>query len=350
MVNINYKEIFVKNQKFFIALVLLVAFSLMFNFLACSKSSKSDGGSSGSKGESISGFAGSGGSETIKLKIIGMPGQLESISVHFFEKEKYGSEEEATWVQGKIVNGSVELDLHDPYDEDVPWTKAGDYYIEFRYQPFKYGMIYRYTDGKTLKDLGFNNVKDAKDSQDKRFPTYSLKGGENTLDWGKQVLRIGNDTTLDGSEGIKIALTGSGGGGYDVTYTFYLYDELESYSGRYERAVSGRRGPVAKGSSSESNDLGDFINIYLYELKNFDEDKTKPFTKPGTYYLGVKLGKEHERDYYTGGKTFQELGINASSWVLDSEYRKFPQYKLELTGNTLDMNQIKSIRGDQGYN
>ena len=97
-------------------------------------------------------------------------------------------------------------------------------------------------------------------------------------------------------------------------------------------------------------DVHNALDIYLYELKGSFPDESKPWTKPGMYYIGVSLGVDYYQYYYTEGKTLEELGINAKGLVPKSEYGKLPMYKLELMGNTLDYEQITFRQMDRGGN
>ena len=316
-------------------------------FAACSKSSKdgekSDPGISSNKdisdssGISSSGTSGKG----IMLKVTGIPSEYNDGFLDFllFDKDQYASDGyPAAGALGEIHNGSVELNLHDINDRSKKWTKPGDYYIHFEFPGvYEDGVYYRYTNGKTLKELGFDNLSSAK-GLDTKYPTYSLKNTGNTINFAKQILRLDSNSTI-GEPGIKITIVGIDNNYYPGTmFAISLYDNLDNFYNN--------RNPVAAGRLISKENL----NVYLYELKGLYPDETKPWTKPGMYYLGIDLGGLHEQYYYTAGKTPNELGINSAGLVPKSQYEKLPKYKLELTGNTIDFNHIIARQGDRGVN
>jgi len=360
------KEYSMKKQRLFVAFVLLGAFALIISLPTCSKSSK--GGSDSNNdtktersGEGISVSDGgskteSSGGKSIKLQVTGIPEKYngEIIEFCFFGIDRYGWNGETSiqrpvaLADGEISKGRVDLDLHDVDDNDISWAKPCDYYIEAYFlSVYEEEVYYHYTNGKTLKDLGFDTMLEAK-GQNKKYPTYNLKTSGNTIDWEKQILKLDKNSTI-GTPGIKITFKQIGENyPVGVVHVIFLYDSLEKFSNENKDVELAQREPVAVGSASVPTYGRDF-DIYLYELTGGKVDEKKPWTKPGVYYLGVGLGGEHSLYYYTGGKTFEELGIEEYI-VPKSKYGKLPMYKLELTGNTIDYGQIEYRHMDQGFN
>lgn len=108
-----------KNQKFFIA-ILLIIFS--FSFMACSKSSK------GANSSSVEGPSSSSSSDSLMISVTGIPDGNDGLNLQLILLESYNSDDYIAYAHGEIKNNRADMFLYD-CDDYLPWTKLGKYYI-----------------------------------------------------------------------------------------------------------------------------------------------------------------------------------------------------------------------------
>ena len=307
-----------KNQRSSFYLLLLVAFTFLVSIIMCSKSTNSEKNNNSESSNSIN----NSGGEGLMITVTGIPEECNEGNLYLALKSKKESDIVAI-ANGLISNGKADMYLYDFKDDEIAWKKAGKYYISISLPP-----VYN----------------------DSEFEEFNLKTTGNifeykSIDVGTSTISVGSSSA---GQGIKINFVQIGSHDYITgeQYSISLYDSLEKYSNENEQVVWGQREPIAFGRAFPSYD-GSSFEIYLYELKDVYEDKEKPWKKTGNYYLSVDLGERSYRYYYTGGKTLEELGIKKENHVVKSDYSKFPMYKLELTGNSIDFSQIKAKQMDR---
>jgi len=190
-----------KNLKIISILLVLI---LTFGFLTCTKGKEKGSSDTVNQSQTLNndsinnGANGSSGSDNdnnsdggngIKITINNIPNELPR-----YEYSRYDiilSVEDAEWGtlkkiaigSGKPLEDSKSFDI-DLFDfEWNPWTKTGDYYVEFSDSD---KSLY-FTDGKEMEALGISSDRygDVYTEDLIKLPTYSLKTSGNTIDYSK---------------------------------------------------------------------------------------------------------------------------------------------------------------------
>jgi hypothetical protein len=78
---------------------------------------------------------------------------------------------------------------------------------------------------------------------------------------------------------------------------------------------------------------GSSFTVPLYDANSEFE---KPWTGSGSYYIWLELDEEDEY-YYTGGKTFEQLGMT------EDDISKLPKYNIKDANSIIHLNQFKAI-------